>query len=828
MVATPLTGRSRELRAVDRLLAGASGGTGGALVLRGEPGIGKTALLSYAERAATGMRVLQVIGVETEVELPFAALHQLLLPVLDRLGALPALQAAALRGAFGMEEATTRDRFLIGLATSSLLTTLAAETPVLCLIDNLEWLDQPSVDALLFAARRSRDAPVAILISTREVPRPFADAGIPELTLSRLRPADAAALLKEHAPSLPSEIRDRILKDALGNPLALAELAKTTRTLPPHPAETLPLTDRLIETFHHHARALPEATQALLLVLAADDTGDIELAVRAVRQLGVHAELQDLKHAEAAGLLTLDNNKAEFCHPLIRSAVYQSAAHGRRLETHHAIAEALAGDTTERRTWHLAASATGPREDIALAMERVAEKARSRAGYAAAVSAYIRAAELSSSGPPRARRFSLAAEAAIEAGQLRNAGGLADKASALTTDEKALARLARIRSAVEFELGSPATAGRILTEGAKLIETSDPGTAALMLAAAIRNASFASDPALARDAAADLNRLPLPRNPMFGALTSLADILGGDHTAAAGLNDKLQALPTGRPQERLLAASLALIAADDARAHDLAASVVTQARERGMIGLLPGALAIQAQAGLLRDRHPQALAAATEGHRISRDLDQPHRTAHLGALIAWLSAVQGDEERCTALAARAIAYGDHHGVATTPALATWALGVLDLTLGRYDSAVEHLENLQSGTPSHPIIAMYAAVDLMEASARAGAPATKTLPDLLSWTDVIARPWSSAIAARCRALTTPGLEAAAHYETALKHHASNDQPFQQARTQLLYAEWLARHDRAPEATPHLQAAHATFTHLGAHPWIARTKAQYPKA
>ncbi|MFI0445914.1 ATP-binding protein [Actinomadura sp. 6N118] len=824
MVGTPLTGRSRELRAVDRLLAGASGGTGGALVLRGEPGIGKTALLSYAERAATRMRVLQVIGVETEVELPFAALHQLLLPVLDRLQALPPLPAAALRGAFGMEEATTRDRFLIGLATSSLLTMLAAETPVLCLIDNLEWLDLPSVDALLFAARKSHDHPVAILISTREVPRSVANAGIPELALSRLKPADAAELLREHAPSLTSEVRDRILKDALGNPLALAELAKATRAedLPRHPAETLPLTDRLIETFHHHARALPEATQALLLVLAADDTGDIELAVRAVHQLGVQAELQDLKHAEAAGLLTLDNHKAEFCHPLIRSAVYQSAAHGRRLETHHALAEALAGDTTERRTWHLAASATGPREDIALAMERVAEKARSRVGYAAAVSAYIRAAELSPSHAARVRRLSSAAEAAIEAGQLRNAGVLADQASALTTDVQALAGLARIRSAVEFEQGSPATAGRILTEGAKLIETSDPGTAALMLAAAIRNASFASDPVLARDAAADLNRLPLPRNPMFGALSSLADILGGDYTAATGLNDKLQALPTDRPQERLLAASLALVAADDARAHDLATSVVTQARERGMIGLLPGALAIQAQADLLRDRHPQALIAATEGHRISRDLDQPHRTAHLGALIAWLSAVQGDEERCTALAARAIAYGDHHGVATTPALATWALGVLDLTLGHYDSAVEHLQNLQSGTPSHPVIAMYAAVDLMEASARAGA--TKTLPDLLTWTDVIARPWASAIAARCRALTTPGPEAAAHYETALKHHAAADQPFQQARTQLLYAEWLARHDRVPEATPHLQAAHKTFTALAAHPWTTRTETQ----
>ncbi|MFG2000911.1 AAA family ATPase [Spirillospora sp. NPDC048911] len=824
MVGTPLTGRSRELRAIGRLLAGASDGAGGALVLRGEPGIGKTALLSHAERAATGMRVLRVIGVETEVELPFAALHQLLLPVLDRLTDLPAPQAAALRGAFGMAEATTRDRFMIGLATFTVLADLAAEAPVLCLIDNLEWLDQPSADALLIAARKSRDDAVALLLSAREVPRSFTDAGIPELALSRLKAADAADLLHEHAPLLAPDIRERILQDASGNPLAIAELAKASRDedLPRHPAETPPLTDRLIETFHHHARALPDTTQTLLLVLAADDTGDVALAVRAARQLGVQADAaDDVKPAEAAGLLVLKNGRAEFCHPLIRSALYQSAAHGRRLEVHQAIAEALAqsGDATERRTWHLAAAATGPREDIALAMERVAEKARSRAGHAAAVSAYIRAAELTPAATARARRYTLAAEAAIEAGQLRHAEVLADLASTLTIDEKDLASLARIRSTIEFEQGSPATAGRILTEGAKLIETSDPGTAALMLAAAIRNASFASDPGLARDAADDLNRLPLPRDPMFCALTSLADILSGDYSAATGLNERLQALPTEHPQERLLAASLALVAADDERAHGLASSVVAQARERGTIGLLPSALAIQAQADLLRDRHPDAMAAATEGHRVSQDLGQPHRTAHLGALVAWLSAVQGDEERCRGLSAQAIAYGNDHGVATTPALATWALGILDLTLGRYDDAVEHLRNLQAGATSHPVIAMYGLVDLIEASYRSGTPAVQALPALLTWTKVIARPWADAIAARCRALTRPA-EAETHFTTALRHHRPTDQPFQQARTQLLYGEYLLNHNRPTEATPHLQAAQATFKRLNAHPWTTR--------
>ncbi|MEU5879074.1 hypothetical protein [Spirillospora sp. NPDC047279] len=764
-----------------------------------------------------------MIGVETELELPFAALHQLLLPVLDRLGSLPASEAAALRGAFGMAEATTRDRFQIGLATSSLLSVLAAEAPVLCLIDNLEWLDRPSADALLLATRRLRGDAIAALIATREPAHTFLDAEVPELVVSRLEREHATALLSEHAPHLSPEIRARILDDALGNPLALAELGKASRdeALPSHPAGALPLTGRLIETFHHHARALPETTQALLLVLAADDTGDVDLAVRAVRHLGSDADAaDDLKPAVAAGLLTLAGGRAEFCHPLMRSAVYRSATHGGRLETHHAIAEALAqsGDATERRTWHLAAAATEPREDIALAMERVADRALERVGYSAAVSAYVRAAELTPAAAARARRLFLAAEAAVEAGRPRTASALAEQAADLTTDENVLAGLARVRAAVEFEQGSPAVAGRILTEGAKLIETADPQAAALMLAAAIRNASFASDPALARDAAELLDRLPQAAQPIFSALSSLADILSGDYSAANGLNEKLQALPTDHPPQRLLAASLALVAADDARAHELAASVVAQSRERGMAGLLPGALAIQAQADLMRDRHRQAMECAAEGHRISLDLDQPHRTAHLGALIAWLAAVQGDEERCRALARQALDYGHHHGVVTTPALATWALGVLELSLGRYGAALEHLRDVRAGAPSHPIIAMFCIVDQIEAAYRSGTTDEQALTDLHSWAEVIRRPWTAAIAARSMALTRPD-DAPAHFEAALAHHATAGQPFQEARTRLLYGEWLRRRGK-PAALPQLEAAHAAFTDLGATPWIAR--------
>jgi hypothetical protein len=462
-----LHGRAAEQSVIGRLIADARKGRSGALVLRGEPGIGKTALLDYAawaadpqERGMTAVRVIRGAGVESEAGLPFAGLHMLLGPALDRVGGLPPPQQKALRGAFGQEPATPAGRFLVGLAVLSLLHELAADGPLLCLVDDAHWLDQASAGALVFASRRLPAQGIAVVFAARDHAAALPASDLPELRLAGLDAASAASLLTEHGGmALPPEVRRQVLAEASGNPLGLIELpAACLGSCAPiiqagHSA--LPLSGRLQRAFCDQVRRLPGRTQALLLVAAAEGSGDLPVVLIAGDAFAATAA--DLEPAEQAHLVNVQDGTVTFRRALVRAAVYNGATLAQRIAAHRAVADALrdAADA-DRRAWHLAAAATGPDEDAAGELERTAAKARARGGYAAAAAACERAVQLTADPAALAGRLTLAAEAAAEAGDFDRARALAARAAGQAADPVTAARLANVRALADSGQGETA------------------------------------------------------------------------------------------------------------------------------------------------------------------------------------------------------------------------------------------------------------------------------------------------------------------------------------------------------------------------------------
>src|SRR6266540_2763507 len=475
-----LRGRAAERSVIDGLLASARAGCSGVLVIRGEPGIGKTALLDYAACRAgvEGVRVLRGAGVESETELPFAGLHLLLGSALERCSALPPPQRDALDAAFGLRHAGPDDGLLVGLAVLSLLAGLAGDGRLVCLVDDAHWLDRPSAQALVFAARRLHREGIAVVVAAGDHHRPFPAPGLPELRLGGLDAAAAAALLGEHGAGLPAQVRDRVLAQARGNPLGLIELPAAYRdglvpAAGPGPAAGLGLTDRLRQAFGGQVRRLPEPTQTLLLVAAAQGSGELAVVLAAAATLGVAAA--DLGPAERAGLVVVADGTVRFRHPLVAAAVYQGAVLSRRQGVHRALADAWRGlADADRRAWHLAAAAPGPDEQAAAALEGAAAKAIAAGGYAAAAAAAQRAVQLTADPAAHARRLTLAAQAAAETGELDGARRLAERAAAHTTDPVLQARLAGVRAVADFAQGRLNTAHRLLVEGAARIGGPDP------------------------------------------------------------------------------------------------------------------------------------------------------------------------------------------------------------------------------------------------------------------------------------------------------------------------------------------------------------------
>ncbi|GAA3599718.1 LuxR family transcriptional regulator [Nonomuraea rosea] len=800
-----MLGRLDEQREIDGVLGRAKAGLSGALFVTGDAGIGKSALLDYAESTATGWRVLRTRGVESEAAFPFGALQMLLRPALSQIDRLPVGQAIALRGACRLTTSAICDRFLVGLAALTLLSELGDE-PVLCLIDDTQWMDHTSLDALTLAARRLYAEGIAMIFAGRGSVPAY---GIAELALDGIGEEAAAALLAE---DLPPQVRGKIITEGRGNPLALLELSAqlTPRQregrlsgLPSY-VDTGAPTRRVQRAFHEQIIGLPEATQTALLIVAADDTVELAVLLRAAKRLGCDAA--DLAAAERATMIHVTADGAvTFRHPLIQSAAYHAAPYFRRQAAHLALAEVLGDSHPDRRAWHRAAGRPAPDECLSRELAGVAIRARFQQDAAAASAAFERAAEFTAVPGRRAELLLSAAEQAMHAGQLPRVERLA----ARVEEPADPARLARVNAWMSGERGDPGHAARSLVEGARRVV--DPEVAAKLLGDAIRAASLGGNATIAREAEATLRALALPASEMLRGMATVTRLIeGGLVTDLADLRTTAVQLATS-PAMLPLASSLSLVAGEERTARDLAARFVARCRDRGWIGVLPDALALLAQAQLLCDQHAEAAAAAQEALAISCDTHQQHRVGQISGVLAWLAAVRGDGQSCLDLAARA-----SRDVPSVQAIAAWAVGLHHLAACRWEQARAHLMEVSA---KHAIVGLFAAPDLVEAAVRSGRPAEQAARGFEEWAAAVDRPWATSLAARLKAITA---NRQVHFEEALGVAA--DQPFQTARTRLLYGEWLRRERRRGDARRELRMALDLFDQLGAGAWRARASAE----
>jgi DNA-binding CsgD family transcriptional regulator len=832
-----LYGRREERALIADLLAGAREGRSGVLVIRGEAGIGKHTLLQDAVRQATDFHLLRAAGIESEAGLPFATLHQLLRPVLDRIDRMPLPQAAALRGAFGLLDTKSESsRFLVELGALGLLAELARERPVLCLVRDAQRLDQASADTLVFMARRlHRDRIVLLLAARDDDVRQFHADGLPELHLSGLDAASAGELLEASAGKIAPQVRDRLIEETGGNPLALLELPATLtsgqlagRELLP---ERIPLSDRLRQAFLQRVRQLPEATQTLLLVAAAEDTGELATILAAGQALGCGAEA--LGPAEQAGLVQVAGSELQFRHPLVRSAIYDGAVFTARQAAHQALIAVLEVDQhADRRAWHLAAATLRPDERVAGTLEDLANRARRRGGPAAAAAALERAAALTPETTPRARRLVAAAEYSWEAGRLERPQALLERAEPSLVDPAGRARLAHLRGVIELVAGSPATACTLLVEGAKLFLERHPERAIEMLVLATWAALAADQPDRILDEISPaVPRLPGPDARIQRIADSLV-VLGRGHPAAADADTRPPKADTAWPPPEFVWMWPMLVltepAGDDITADQLYVKAVGARRAAGTVSTLTVALGSLALTELLLGRWPDALASATEGLQLARETGQQGMAASFQTLLAWTAAMQGRVDDCRRLAEEALAAAIPRRLAVVAAGASWTLAQLDLIEGRPTAALDRLLALAS--PQHPTahaaIALLATGDLAEAAARADRleGIEPYVARFERWARWERRTWTMVGARLSRAFITQGEDAERHYQAALATDRLGGLPFGLARTELAYGEWLRRSRRRADARPHLRSALELFEQLGAAPWADKARAE----
>jgi DNA-binding CsgD family transcriptional regulator/tetratricopeptide (TPR) repeat protein len=826
-----LLGRAQESAVIDQLLENARKGGSGVIVIKGEAGIGKTALLDYATQLVSGMRVLRVSGVESEAEIPFGALHLLLHGELALIDSLPEVQGAALRAALGEAPVRAEDRLLVGLAVLTLLSDLAEQTPLLVLLDDAQWFDQPSSSALSFAARRLSHDGIVMILAVRDGDGAHAADGLPELRLARLDDTDAARFLTERRPDLPADARRRVIEEAAGNPLALLELSGTL-TGPQHgvpAADASPVGGQVQRGFQDQIAGLPGATQGLLLVAAADDAGDVVRILVAARAF--QATPDDFEPAERAGLIAVNGSTVTFRHPLVRAAAYHGPPFSRRLAAHAALAAACESpEQVDRHAWHRSASVVEPDEDVAAELERAAARAEARGGHATAASAYERAAALSVKDSTRMRRLGHAAVAAYDAGLLPHAAELLQRLSASDHDPAMRAALVPIAAAVEFEYGTPGAAARMLIDAADELGPRDPAAATARLSTAMGMVLVACDRKLAEQVVSTLDALPAAGDSGTSERASLirgmALLLRDEPETALRLLEGTSsstwadALALGMPRPVLLAAHAAAAIGDDATMYALMSAQVADCRRRGLIGMLPEALLMLARAELFLGRHRHAIATATEGLRLVEDTGQARELGFHALVLASIAAMQGEEYRCHELAEDTIAAATDRELTAAVMWSRHALALLDLGLGRYDSAFEQLSQIHN----LPAITFISRADQIEAAFRAGREDRMDLSfgRFRLWADHVNQPWAQGVVERCRALTCPPSEAERHYGRAVRLHALGGRPFQRARTALLYGEWLRRSRRPTDARTQLRAALETFERLEASPWAERTR------
>ena len=834
-----LYGRASERAVLRTLLDGALESRSGVVVLRGEPGIGKSALLRDLVENAARFEVLNAIGVESESELPYAGIHQLIWPLLDRIDDIPAPQALALRAAIGLAEGRSADdRFLIGAALLSLLAAVADGAPLLCVVDDAHWLDRASADALTFTARRLHAEPIAMVFSARVAgPRVFAADGLPELHLAGLNPQAAGELVVASSGSvLAPDVQRTLVRTTGGNPLALLELPtmlSADQLAGREPlADRLPVTRTLEDVFLGRARELPPESQMLMLLAAADDTGDTAIVLGAAGRIGIDPSVLDA--VERSGLLHVTGSRIEFRHSLVRSAVYQGATFAERQVVHRALGEALAGDRyADQRLWHRAAATAGTDDELADELESSAHRLLARGGHAAAASALERAAALTGGDEHRARRNAAAAWETWLAGRLEAAMTLLESGRRMAAGPLVKADLAHLRALIELQRGSPSRAHEILMGAAIEILDLDPDKAGAMLVQAGEAANFAGDlpgeiaaGRLAERLRAEHHAHQLELTMMAG----VANLLGGDTPAGAQLlaEGMTHMDASTNPRRFSWAGSAAYYLGDLRLADSYWNRFAEECRSDGAIALLAVALGYQAFGEAIEGRLSSAVVHASEGLKLAQDTGQDNCAALHLSIMARGAARAGSDEQCHEYANAVFAVAHVRGLGIQAGNATLALGELELARGRIDESLAHLETLMAGGPgaSSVSVKLIGAPDLVEAAARAGRPerARDALALYDDWTTGTGSRFELPLLHRCRALLSAGAAAQEQYEQALRLHAVSDRPFDRARTELLYGEMLRRDRQPKQAREHLRAAVEVFDQLAAHPWAERARTE----
>jgi DNA-binding NarL/FixJ family response regulator len=824
-----LVGRSAECELIESLLARARAGESSALVIRGEPGVGKTALLDFAASRCNEMSVLRIAGTEAESQLAFAGLFGVLRALLDKLDHVPELQAEALAGALGLAPAANSDRFLVSAGTLSLLAAAAEEHPILCVIDDVQWLDRPSVDALVFASRRLGADPVAMLFAAATANESAFDApGLTELELAGLDDESAVAILDSRAPGIAADVRERLLTVAAGNPLALLELPaglSEAQRLGTEPlAEELPLTPRLRGIFRRLVEGLPEATQTLLLVCALDGTGDVAVVMAAAQLLGIGIDA--FAPAEEAGLVGTAGGRIAFRHPLVRSGLVGGAALNSRQRVHAALAEALSGEEhLDRRVWHQAMAALTGDEEVAVALEASARRAQERGGHASAATAFQRAAELTRDEGQLALRLAAAAEAARNAGQVEAAGALAERASRAAGEGLLHVRLLHLQGQIKEDSGRHREAAETLLTAARL--SSDPPVTLGILVDAVTPALEAG---FSEELVVELGKLaeglPAPR-PLDAFNRSVAVWWGlqfdRQFDAARLVYQELARLADELEDEvwvQYWAAVLTSYVVGFGAGLRFAQRAVDAARRQGLVGPLPRLTSQLASELAFSSRFDRAYATAAEGYQLALDAGQdPHW--HLFTL-ARVEAIWGEAEKARAHLEELSSYAERSW--HIPILVGAVEGLVDLGLGHPGEAADALLRVAPDERRLNALARRTVPDLIEALVRAGRPVEEAEAPLERFRHggAMSRTLRASLVARCEALLGKRSPEEAFAEALELADALS--PFERARTELLYGEWLRRERRRKEARPHLRAAADEFARLGARPWQERAEAE----
>ena len=829
-----LRGRRNECEALDRVLANVRSGQSQVLVVRGEPGVGKTVLLDYLAERAQGCQVARVVGVESEMQLAFAGLHQLCAPFLDRLERLPAPQRDALGTAFGLRGAAAPDRFLIGLAVLSLLSGVAEERPLICTVDDAQWLDRESTQALAFVIRHLVAEPVAIVFSAGRDCGAGDLAGLPELVVGGLADRDARSLLRAVVTGpLDERVLHRIVSETRGNPLALLELSRGRTPeelaggfgLLDHPARS----GRVEESVRERLSPLPAASRLLLLVAAADPVLDPLVIWRAAALVGVHAEAAE--PAVAAGLVEF-GGQVRFCHPLARSAVYRAASPGERRVAHRALAEVADPELDpDRRAWHRALATPGLDEDVAAELDRSAGWARARGGLAAAAAFQRMAAELTPDPARRGARALTAAEAKHRVGASDVALRVLTMADAAPLDELQHARAELLRAQIAADSGRGRDAPALLLDAAKRLEPLDHGLSRATYGDAFSAALAAGR--LARQGGvlevAQAARVG-PAVPSGGAADLLLDGLAimtteGYEAGAPFLKQAVSAFCDGEmpTDDRSFLLPLLCRAApevwDDASWLRLSTGLVQMAREAGALSVLPVALRSAATLQVLVGNLAGARLMAAEAESTARVIGKPIGPYASLAIAAW----RGREAEVTHLIAESMDEMVDRGEGQWLSAAEWASAVLYNGLGRYHEALAVAERaseqqLEMGW------ATWSIAELIEAAVRVGDPdcAVPTLRRLTERAHASGSDWALGIEARSRALLSDGDAADDLYREAIERLARTHIRAELARAHLLYGEWLRRERRRMDAREHLRIAHETLAAMGIDAFAERAR------